>query len=60
MQCFQEEQTIYIYISQDCQETRYELESMGTHLIQLIAEVDGIDVVAFQIREHDNLNNCQP
>lgn len=28
-----------------------------THLIQLVAEVNGVDIVAFQIREHDNLSN---
>lgn len=28
---------------------------ISPHLVQLVAEVDGVDVVAFQVREHDDL-----
>ena len=28
---------------------------MTTHLVELVAEIDGVDVVAFEVGEHDNL-----
>jgi hypothetical protein len=27
----------------------------GAHLVELVAKIDGVDVVAFQVREHDDL-----
>lgn len=33
----------------------YDAENRPTYLIQLIAEVNRVDIVAFQIREHDDL-----
>lgn len=29
---------------------------MSTHLVELIAEVDRVDIVAFQVGEHDDLH----
>jgi hypothetical protein len=29
--------------------------SIYPHLVELVAEIDRVDVVAFQIREHDDL-----
>lgn len=31
-----------------------------THLVQLVAKVDGINVVAFQVREHNDLEAIGP
>lgn len=34
----------------------YDIQRRSTHLIQLVAEVNRVDIIALQIREHDNLN----
>lgn len=31
------------------------VHSTSPYLVELVAEINGVDVVAFQIREHDNL-----
>lgn len=32
-----------------------EQKGEGTHLVELVAEVDGVDVVALEVGEHDDL-----
>ncbi len=34
----------------------FEDDGRNTHAVELATEVDGVDVVAFQIREHDDLD----
>ncbi len=36
-----------------------EERARGTHLVELVAQVDGVDVVAFEIGEHNDLWNAE-
>lgn len=44
-------------VSDDVEAAADMLSVLGAHLVELVAEVDWVDVVAFEVREHDDVED---